>query len=85
MTVVSMQIYIYIKIYKSLCVYIYTHTHTHECLIQALGIGLLYFVFTLGLMEVCIKMTDKFSMLTVFKEKLGILGHCAGSLFTSVI
>jgi len=36
-------------------------------------------------MEESIKMTDKFSMSTVFKEKLDILGHCVAGLFTSVI
>ena len=53
--------------------------------IRAVGIRLLHFVFTLGLMEESIKMTDKFSMSTVFKEKLDILGHCVAGLFTSVI
>lgn len=53
--------------------------------IRAVGNRLLRLVFTLGLMEESIKMTDKFSVLTVFKEKLDILGHSVGSLFTSVI
>lgn len=53
--------------------------------IRALGTRLLHLVFTLGLMEESIKMTDKFSVLTVFKKKLDILGHSVGSLFTSVI
>lgn len=58
---------------------------TRSLWIRVAGIRLWYFIFTLGLMEESIKMTDKFSALTVFKEKLDILSHCVGSLFTSVI
>lgn len=36
-------------------------------------------------MEESIKITDKFSVLTVYKEKADILGDCAGCLFSSVI
>lgn len=53
--------------------------------IPAVTTRLLHLMFTLGLMEESIKMTDKFSVVTVFKEKLDILGHSVGSLFTSVI
>lgn len=53
--------------------------------IPAVATRLLHLMFTLGLMEESIKMTDKFSVVTVFKEKLDILGHSVGSLFTSVI
>lgn len=68
------------------CADLYIYMYMWRSLwIRALGTRLLHFVFTLGLMEESIKMSDKFSVLTVFKEKLDILGHSAGSLFTSVI
>lgn len=73
-------IYIHIEKYKSLYIY-----QTRSLWIRVAGIRLLYSISTLGLMEESIKMTDKFSVLTVFKEKLDILSHCVGSLFTSVI